>query len=540
MTLGRKLFLLIGGMLCLLLAGQWLLYRSLSRKVSEDVRAVAFRVGEEIVSGFEYQFPAPGGAGDGELLDRLPPPADGEGGHARVFVMTKERSAQPPATGDSPSDSTAGAGVQPKKQLVLRQELRWTGDAPEAAKEGGFEFETPAAPGEPRKFAIDIDESEDVLLLRGPESARSIPIPRRAVSSTLERFGSQLLVGNLVLLAVGLGAAAWLAHRMTRPLAALADTAERVGAGELGAAVPLAAAGGRGRRDEVGRAVASFNRMSAHLAELDRENRRLAELEQLSELGDVARGLAHSLRNPLNALGLAIERLGARAGAGDDASPAVSDLVDGSRRQIRRIDGALRSFLALASTGGAQAEPVDLAALAREVTLEALHDAGDGAGPRLEVDSSAATRPTVIGVPAELKAVLQALVVNACEATRTRATTAHRTEGALPVSPTEARSGDVSIRVKGGAGGREDGVTVEIEDDGPGVPEAVRDRLFTPHTTTKPHGSGMGLFLAHRLATARYGGALRLEPRPEGGTRAVLELGDRDGARVPPDVRSGG
>ena len=53
---------------------------------------------------------------------------------------------------------------------------------------------------------------------------------------------------------------------------------------------------------------------------------------------------------------------------------------------------------------------------------------------------------------------------------------------------------------------------------------AVREKLFTPHVTTKSNGAGMGLFLAHRIATSRLGGELRLEDREGGGTRAVLDL----------------
>ena len=63
-----------------------------------------------------------------------------------------------------------------------------------------------------------------------------------------------------------------------------------------------------------------------------------------------------------------------------------------------------------------------------------------------------------------------------------------------------------------------------IEDEGPGLPPSVRERLFTPHVTTKSTGTGMGLFLAHRIATSRLGGTLRLDDRPSGGTVAVLEL----------------
>jgi signal transduction histidine kinase len=257
----------------------------------------------------------------------------------------------------------------------------------------------------------------------------------------------------------------------------------------------------------VGAAVAAFNAMSGRLAELDRENRRLADAEHLSELGEVARGLAHTLRNPLNALGLAVERL---AEERDDARAA--ELAEGCRRQIRRLDASLRSFLALASAPAAAAEPVDLATLAREVALEAAQDAAGRV--RVEVD---APEPVALpGVGAELKAALQALVVNACEA-----------------SPDDGR---VVLRVRRDGGADDAPVErarIEVEDEGAGIAPEVAARLFAPHVTTKPHGSGMGLFLAHRLAGSRYGGSLELTARSPRGTRAVLRLARRELPRRP-------
>ncbi len=69
---------------------------------------------------------------------------------------------------------------------------------------------------------------------------------------------------------------------------------------------------------------------------------------------------------------------------------------------------------------------------------------------------------------------------------------------------------------------------MEVCDQGPGLPAAVREQLFTPHVTTKPNGSGMGLYLAQRITATRYGGNLNLEDLPQGGTRVVLELGSRE------------
>ena len=487
MSLRRRLFLLLGSLICLLLVGQWLLFRSLTRAVTDDVRTVAFRVGEEILSGFSYRIESrshretPEGAAADEGADA--------GSETHVVVVTaqpqddeQEVAVQAPPTASGAA--TWSPAVEPPR-FVMRRELHLKSPGSAAAEPPGPHL---------RKIVLETDAARDVLFVRGPAMKRRIPIPNAEVASTLDRFGTHLLLGNLALLAVGLLAAAVMAHRLTRPLADLTEAAERLGSGELGAAVDLRDAE---RADEVGRAITAFNRMSTRLADLDRENRRLASAEQLAELGEVARGLAHSLRNPLNALGLAIEQVGAPV-----------EVVEGSRRQIRRMDGALRSFLALASAGSALAEPVDLAQLAREVALEALQDGAGRVGIDVETvfTSGGPGALCVSAVPAELKAVLQALVVNAVEA-----------------SPAGGR---VTLRLAPRETG---GVRIQIDDQGAGLPDEVRARLFEPHVTTKAHGSGMGLFLAHRLVTGRYAGDLRLAPRgaTPTGTTATLDIGDR-------------
>jgi two-component system, NtrC family, sensor histidine kinase HydH len=67
------------------------------------------------------------------------------------------------------------------------------------------------------------------------------------------------------------------------------------------------------------------------------------------------------------------------------------------------------------------------------------------------------------------------------------------------------------------------GLAIDVEDDGPGVAEAVRGRLFEPLITTKEHGNGLGLALVKRVAE-RHGGSVLHEPRVGGGTRFTLRL----------------
>lgn len=331
----------------------------------------------------------------------------------------------------------------------------------------------------------------------GTTSALRIPVPRGGLDRAVEAFLSKLLLGSIALFALGLGAIAWVAHRVTRPLRNLADAAERVGRGQLGTVVDET-----GDRD-VTKTLRAFNDMSLRLAALDEEAQRLRDREHLGELGDVARGLAHALRNPLHTLGLAVDALG---NGRDD----TRDTVRAARTQIQRIDGALEGFLTLAGAGGIR-EEVALDDLARDVALElaqstqpcAVRVLAEGGAVRIEC------------VPAELRAVVHALVVNAAEA--------------APGEPVVVRV-EHSERVGGGALAR-----LEVLDRGPGLALEVRNRLFTPHVTTKAHGTGMGLYLAERIARTRYGGSLALHERPGGGVRAVLEV-TLDGVGVSSDT----
>ncbi len=97
------------------------------------------------------------------------------------------------------------------------------------------------------------------------------------------------------------------------------------------------------------------------------------------------------------------------------------------------------------------------------------------------------------------------------------AAVANLVENAVQASPERA---PVEIAVA-----REDNqVTITVADRGPGLPEEVRQRLFSPHVTTKVNGSGMGLFLARQLVVGLHGGRLDILDRPGGGTVATIRL----------------
>jgi signal transduction histidine kinase len=470
-TLRLRLFVLIGGLLALMVGAEWLLVETLTMDLRVEVSAVATSVGKDIVEvlqqreGKALTLPAPGsGVRRIVIHDEAhePPLPPGAGANAQTTVEA------PPGTG-------AVEGKETRRFVVTT--VQTSGDGTVSSTKS---WATTGATG--------------FLFLEGPVARTRIPIPGTGVKDAVARFRTRLVLGSLGIVAVGLLAAAFVAHRVTRPLVELSRAARTVGEGAFGAQVRTREGG------EVGEAIAAFNQMSSRLEALEREALALKEREHLGEMGDVARGMAHALRNPLHAVGLSVDELATRLPGDPDAALVAAV----ARRQIAGVDGTIRSFLALAAGGGTE-EEVDVRSLAEEVALAALQDARGRV--RISVTAGEA-RPSVLAVAPELKAALHALVVNAVEA-----------------SPDGA---EVTVRVESLDGAR---ARVTVEDEGPGLPHEVRDRLFTPHVTTKPSGSGMGLFLAHRIATTRYGGRLAVEGRAPRGTRAVLEVGPRNGGR---------
>jgi signal transduction histidine kinase len=317
--------------------------------------------------------------------------------------------------------------------------------------------------------------------------AGRIPIP---VKPAVRRFELDLHRGlsiSAALLVVGLAASGLMSRRLARPLQELALRSDELARGDLGLQVPVTASG------EIGDLQRAFNRMSQRLAELEHERERWRQREHLAQLGDLARGLAHTLRNPLNTLGLAVDELA----TGDRAS---EQLAGTARGQIRRIDRWLRSFLAIGAGEAAARQQVDLVDLVAAVVLEAVQQ---GASIELEVpeDQASAEHSRVYGVPTALRAAIGNLVENAVQAAP---------EG-------------TSVRVAVSAG--PDGAEVVVRDQGPGLPAEVRERLFSPHVTTKVGGSGMGLFLARQLVVSMHGGRLDVVDAEGGGTEARVWLG---------------
>ncbi len=232
------------------------------------------------------------------------------------------------------------------------------------------------------------------------------------------------------------------------------------------------------------------------------EKRELAQRAQVAEklaaVGTMTAGLSHEIRNPLNAAALQLAIAERRVEKLPEQSrEAILEPLRVVREEIRRLDHILQDFLQFARPREVARNPVDLVALASKV-LDFL--AGEAEKRRVKLERALRGPITVTGDEGQLRQVLMNLMLNALDATPS--------------------GGKVTLST----GSDDETAIVEVQDTGPGIPEAVRQRIFEPFFTTKASGSGLGLPIVHGIV-AQHSGTITIDETPgSSGTRVVVRL----------------
>jgi signal transduction histidine kinase len=378
--------------------------------------------------------------------------------------------------------------------------------------EKGHPFPAPA-PGKkkaraPKSFLISGVVGE------GPTN-RSLEIPvvvagkflgRIHLDYTLENIRSQLadnfrrrLFALLGVFALGIAFLLVLIRNATQPIERLAEGAERVAAGRLDVTVPVA------RDDEIGRLAAAFNNMTERLRERHVLEARLAAAEKRAEIGQLASGLAHEIKNPLNALSLGLDVLKRRHRPAEEVSGAeYAARIEVLREEITRLAALINNFLAFGRPLTITAAPVDAAALV-EATLSDLSETAGRANVTLERQLPA-DLPRVSADASLVRSALWNLVQNAIQSME-------KSGGVLRVSATAGS----------GTGGNE--VTIIVEDTGAGLDPADLPRLFEPYFSRREGGVGLGLAMVKRIVE-EHGGRVSAGSRSDGaaGARFTITL----------------
>jgi signal transduction histidine kinase len=301
----------------------------------------------------------------------------------------------------------------------------------------------------------------------------------------LARSRIHLLTVASAIFAIGLAVAYLLAERYVEPIHEVANAAQNIAARGLEPVPELR------RRDEIGLLVRSFNEMVAQLRRAREREAELARLERFTALGQLAGGLAHEIKNPLNFISLALDQMRTRYGPQiEQDRDTFARQIGLMKEEIRRLSEMVQSFLNYGKPIEIHPAPTNIRELVEGVLqiseskiraqgIELAENASDGVPVMLSVDAD------------KLRLCFVNVIANAIQA--------------MP------EGGRLKIDFA-----RQDGnLVIAFSDTGPGIDPEMARRVFEPFFTTKREGIGLGLFLS-RAIVERHGGTISIAPNPEG------------------------
>jgi len=250
--------------------------------------------------------------------------------------------------------------------------------------------------------------------------------------------------------------------------------------------------------------------------ELKSTQLQLIQAAKLESIGRLAAGVAHEVKNPLAIILTGLQFLRRRV---KDPDPVILETLDDLEIAVRRANNVTRGLLDYAVATELRMEPVDLEELL-DATLRLVHHEASSRRIRVEREVRAAV-PRLNLDRTKIEQVLVNLLMNAIDAVRDEGTVTVR----IDLRPLTRIGHGVGVRKTDVLRLGQTVAAIEVEDDGPGIPDAILSRLFAPFYTTKPAGKGVGLGLVvSRTIATLHGGTLWLENRAEGGARATLLL----------------
>ena len=290
----------------------------------------------------------------------------------------------------------------------------------------------------------------------------------------------------------GAGLSWWASARITRPVKRLAAGARQVAAGDWNASVEIES------HDEIGELARAFNAMTRQLVE---QRDRLVQSERVAAWRELARRLAHELKNPLFPLQITVENLRrARERAPEQFDEVFNESTRTLLAELENLKTIVGRFSDFSKMPPPQLESVNVNDVAREA-LALLRPQLERPGrPKIESRvECCADIPLIQADSEQLRRAVRNLALNAMDA--------------MP------QGGFLTIRTARAP----DAVVLEVSDTGQGLTPEERDRLFTPYYTTKLHGTGLGLAIVQSVVSD-HRGKIAVESEPGRGSTFRIQL----------------
>lgn len=255
-------------------------------------------------------------------------------------------------------------------------------------------------------------------------------------------------------------------------------------------------------KDEVGRLIVSFNSMVDRLdvakKELDQFHfEQMERADRLASVGEMAAGIAHEIKNPLTGIAAAITIIREDFPPADPRTEIINEVLE----QIKRLDKTVNDLLFFGKPTLPEPTCVNVnTILKKTIMFASQHRGGKNVEKRLELHDDL---PAVYVDPKQIQQVFLNLILNALQAMRDG--------GVLTITTAQVeRDGKNWARV-------------DIADTGPGIPEEILGKIFTPFFTTKAQGTGLGLAICYKLIS-QHGGNIFVKSEAGKGTVFTVEL----------------
>ena len=328
-----------------------------------------------------------------------------------------------------------------------------------------------------------VDNQLLAILLVGNSRRAYVTLGQNIRSAALLAMGAGIFIAVVF--------SSWMAARVTRPVEQLAEAAREVAMGNLSVQAPVTST------DELGELAESFNQMTRDLLE---QKARLVQTERVAAWRELARRLAHELKNPLFPLQLTVENLlKARQQSPELFEEIFRESSSTLLAEIANLKAIVGRFSEFSKMPQPQWHRLDLNDVVRNVSRlfqAQLNSRQAAIESKLELANN--VRP-IAGDPDLLHRAFSNLVLNAMDAMPEGGTLTLRT----------AQNGNH--------------VKVEVSDTGKGLTPEECDRLFTPYYTSKEHGTGLGLAIVQSVVSD-HGGKISVRSEPGNGATFLIEL----------------
>jgi signal transduction histidine kinase len=326
------------------------------------------------------------------------------------------------------------------------------------------------------------------------EGIVTVPLANRTqeIDEQIDELDRRVLSAAVLFSLMGAALGYWMAERIADPLNRLTRATRRIARGDLDARTAATSS------DELGRLVTDFNQMAA---DLKRQRTELERTQRLEAWADMARQVAHDIKNPLTPIQLSAEHVRrVNIDRGRPLSPALDECVNAILGQVRLLRQISTEFSSFASSPTPHPEPTAVPTLVEEV----VEPYRTGLSGRIEIRVSAAEDLPDVNLDRTLFARALTNVM----------------ENALHAMPGNGR---LTIASRQTAAEGRPSLVVEVTDTGIGMDREALDKLFEPYFSTKATGTGLGLTIARRNVELN-GGTVTVHSERGVGTTVTMTL----------------